>query len=256
MKKKILALCLVVALAVTAVVGGSLAYFTDTDKAENVFTTGKVDITLNETFDAETAKLLPGDENAIPKVINVTNNEEAAYVRLHIAFPADTIYYGENDGVQEYNNLVHFNQKYASMVAGEWNWTPTAAGATYDAAHPGYPGNGTNYNTYTTTIDNVEYRVFVVTYMTELGKGEKTTTDAIFQVYLDKYADTDDGVTYTAPANKADGGYRTAAMSSNLNNYRIYVVAEGCQAEGFNDAYTALNTSFGIPSTTNNPWVK
>ena len=40
MKKKILALCLVVALAVTAVVGGTLAYFTDTDEAENVFTTG------------------------------------------------------------------------------------------------------------------------------------------------------------------------------------------------------------------------
>ena len=250
MKKKILVLCLVVALAVTAVVGGSLAYFTDTDKAENVFTTGKVDITLNETF-TQASKLLPGDENAIPKVINVTNNEEAAYVRLHIAFPADTLDYSDA-GLFEYNNLVHFNQRYASLVAGEWNWTKTADGV--GGEHPGYPGNGTKYNTYTTTIDDVEYRVFVVTYMTRLEKGENTDTDAIFQVYLDKYADTDDGVTYTAPANKADGGYRTAAMSSNLNNYRIYVVAEGCQAEGFNDAYTALNTSFGIPSSTNNPW--
>ena len=251
MKKKIVSLALAVCLIAIAAVG-TLAYFTDTDKAENVFTTGKVDITLNETFNAETAKLLPGDENAIPKVINVTNNAEAAYVRLHIAFPADTIYYGENDGVQEYNNLVHFNQKYASLAAGEWNWTPTSAGV--GGNYPGYPGNGTNYNTYTTNIGGVEYRVFVVTYMTRLEKGENTDTDAIFQVYLDKYADTDDGVTYTAPANKADGGYRTAAMSSNLNNYRIYVVAEGCQAEGFNDAYTALNTSFGTPGTYN-PWV-
>ena len=250
MKKKILVLCLVVALAVTAVVGGSLAYFTDTEEAENVFTTGKVDITLNETFEEQTAKLLPGKD--IAKIVNVTNNQEDAYVRLHIAFPADTIYYGENDGVQEYNNLVHFNQKYASLAAGEWNWTPTSAGV--GGNYPGYPGNGTNYNTYTTNIGGVEYRVFVVTYMTRLEKGENTDTDAIFQVYLDKYADTDDGVTYTAPANKADGGYRTAAMSSNLNNYRIYVVAEGCQAEGFNDAYTALNTSFGTPGTYN-PWV-
>ena len=252
MKKKILALCLVVALAVTAVVGGTLAYFTDTDAKTNTFTTGKVDITLNETFNEQTAKLLPGKD--IEKIVNVTNNAEDAYVRLHIAFPADTIYYGENDGVQEYNNLVHFNQKYASLAAGEWNWTPTADGV--GGNYPGYPGNGTNYNTYTTTIGGVEYRVFVVTYMTRLEKGAHTNTDAIFQVYLDKYADTDDGVTYTAPANKADGGYRTAAMSSNLNNYKIYVVAEGCQAEGFDDAYTALNTSFGIPSSTNNPWVK
>ena len=250
MKKKILVLCLVVALAVTAVVGGTLAYFTDTDAKANTFTTGKVDITLNETF-TQASKLLPGKN--IEKIVNVTNNAEDAYVRLHIAFPADTIYYGANDGVQEYNNLVHFNQKYASLVAGEWNWTPTAAGATYDAAHPGYPGNGTNYNTYTTTIDNVEYRVFVVTYMTKLTKGATTQTDAMFNVYLDKYADTTDGKTYTAPANV---DYRTAAMSSNLNNYQILIVAEGCQAEGFNDPYTALNTSFGVPSSTNNPWTK
>ena len=247
MKKKILVLCLVVALAVTAVVGGSLAYFTDTDNKTNTFTTGKVDITLNETFSENDAKLLPGKD--IEKIVNVTNNAEDAYVRLHIAFPADTIYYGENDGVQEYNNLVHFNQKYASLVAGEWNWTPAAAGV--GGEHPGYPGNGTNYNTYTTTIGGVEYRVFVVTYMTMLTKGATTQTNAMFNVYLDKYADTTDGETYTAPANV---DYRTAAMSSNLNNYKILIVAEGCQAEGFNDPYTALNTSFGVPSSTNNPW--
>ena len=247
MKKKILALCLVVALAVTAVVGGTLAYFTDTDNATNTFTTGKVDITLNETFSENDAKLLPGKN--IAKIVNVTNNEEDAYVRLHIAFPADTIYYGENDGVQEYNNLVHFNQRYASLVAGEWNWTPTSAGV--GGNYPGYPGNGTNYNTYTTNIGGVEYRVFVVTYMTKLAKNDTTKTDAMFNVYLDKYADTTDGMTYTAPANV---DYRTAAMSSNLNNYKILIVAEGCQAEGFSDPYSALNTSFGVPSSTNNPW--
>ena len=247
MKKKIVSLALAVCLIAIAAVG-TLAYFTDTDEAKNTFTTGKVDITLNETFTQE-SKLLPGKD--IAKIVNVTNNEEDAYVRLHIAFPADTIYYGANDGVQEYNNLVHFNQRYASLVAGEWNWTPTSAGVGGD--HPGYPGNGTNYNTYTTTINDVEYRVFVVTYMTKLTKDATTKTDAMFNVYLDKYADTTDGETYTAPANV---DYRTAAMSSNLNNYKILIVAEGCQAEGFNDPYTALNTSFGVPSSTNNPWTK
>ena len=48
MKKKILALCLVVALAATAIVGGTLAYFTDNDNATNTFTVGNVDITLTE----------------------------------------------------------------------------------------------------------------------------------------------------------------------------------------------------------------
>ena len=45
MKKKILTICLVVALLATAV-GGTLAYFTDTDAQKNTFTTGNVAIDL------------------------------------------------------------------------------------------------------------------------------------------------------------------------------------------------------------------
>ena len=56
MKKKILALSMCIALAAIAIVGASLAYFTDTDAKTNVFTTGKVDITLNENFDEDNAK--------------------------------------------------------------------------------------------------------------------------------------------------------------------------------------------------------
>lgn len=249
MKKKIISVALVICLIAVAAVG-TLAYFTDTDNATNTFTTGKVDITLNEQFD-QNSKLLPGKN--IPKVINVTNNEETAYVRLHIAFPADTIYYGEN-GIEEFNNLVHFQQTAASMKAGEWNWSTSAAGTDGDylgADYPGYPGNHGDFNTYTTVIDNTEYRVFVVTYMTALEKGEKTNTDALLRVYLDKYADTNDGVTYTAPAGV---DYRTEAMTSNLNNYKIYVAAEGTQAEGFNDAYAALNTAFGVPGAYTVNW--
>ena len=48
MKKKIVTCSLVVALLVIGVIGASLAYFTDTDNADNVFTTGNVKIELNE----------------------------------------------------------------------------------------------------------------------------------------------------------------------------------------------------------------
>lgn len=48
MKKKILSLCLVLALGATAIIGGTLAYFTDTDDAVNTFTTGNVEIDLTE----------------------------------------------------------------------------------------------------------------------------------------------------------------------------------------------------------------
>lgn len=49
MKKKIVSLCLVVALAATAVIGGTLAYFTDTQEATNTITTGDVSIQLYES---------------------------------------------------------------------------------------------------------------------------------------------------------------------------------------------------------------
>ena len=49
MKKKITALCLCVALLAVAVVGASLAYFTDTKTATNTFTVGNVSIKLIES---------------------------------------------------------------------------------------------------------------------------------------------------------------------------------------------------------------
>lgn len=48
MKKKIIAVCLIVAMAAIAVVGGTLAWFTDDEVATNTFTVGNVDITLTE----------------------------------------------------------------------------------------------------------------------------------------------------------------------------------------------------------------
>ena len=48
MKKKLTAIFLCVALVAIAIVGASLAYFTDTDKATNTFTAGGVKIELIE----------------------------------------------------------------------------------------------------------------------------------------------------------------------------------------------------------------
>lgn len=49
MKKKIVSLCLVVALAATAVIGGTLAYFTDTDAETNTIVVGNVSAELYES---------------------------------------------------------------------------------------------------------------------------------------------------------------------------------------------------------------
>ena len=89
MKKKSLALiATAVMLVAVLVVGGTLAYFTDTDKAENVFTVGNVDITLTEpgwekTGEAEAVDAYPGEALAKdPIVTNVGANP--CFVRVKV----------------------------------------------------------------------------------------------------------------------------------------------------------------------------
>ena len=88
-KKKIISLCLVVCLLATAI-GGTLAYFTDTDnQVKNTFTVGNVSIDLTETNKINGVdvtgnafeNVMPGTE--ITKTAVVTNNSsEDAYVRV------------------------------------------------------------------------------------------------------------------------------------------------------------------------------
>lgn len=211
-KKKIIAVALCVCMAATAIVGGTLAYFTDTDTKTNVFTTGKVDITLNDEFE-QNSKLLPAvvDEdnnilNAVAKEVSVTNEDdsEEAFVRVHLAIPSSI-----------------------RSLVGLW---------TYEGAEnwEGASDTRTDDPTYTTTIDNVEYVVFVFTYTEALDAGD-TTTNILDAVTMEPTATNED----------------VAAVNGNFN---IIAFAEGVQAAGFDDAETALNEAFGTPSATNNPW--
>ncbi len=87
MKKKILALCLVLTLAATAVIGTTLAYFTDTtDEVENVFTVGKIDITLTEpAWDpAADHTLMPGTSYEKDPTVAVAADSRDAWVFLKV----------------------------------------------------------------------------------------------------------------------------------------------------------------------------
>lgn len=230
MKKKITAIFLCVALVAIAVVGASLAYFTDTDKADNVFTTGKVDISLKENFE-QNSKLMPATgsaqagtlENGVDKEIAVTVNtgSEDTYVRVHIAIPSIL-----DDGASTFdakNNVLHFNYDKNSIGEGKWDWSKTT-GAPYEG----------DWNYYETTIDGIKYNVYVVTYGTALKAGETTPEYAMHQVYLD------------SKVTSADMEKLVEALGE---KWEIKVIAEGCQAAGFADAYAALNASFGVPGT-------
>ncbi len=88
MKKKIIAVCLIVALAATAVIGGTLAYFTDKDDATNTFTVGNVDITLTEpnwegSGSEDAPEVYPGEPLA--KDPTVTNDgANPCFVRIKV----------------------------------------------------------------------------------------------------------------------------------------------------------------------------
>ena len=227
MKKKILALCLVVVLAVTAVTGATLAYFTDTDNAENVFTTGNVDITLDEVFDPDNAKLLPGID--IQKEVKVTNvGSENAFVRVHIAIPSMLDSGSEDEpAFAAYANTLHWNFTLASTADGLWSWNATADGANY-------PGNGGAWNMYQETVDGVEYNVYVATYETALATNEQTAENAIYKVYMDISVTNE----------------MMETIIEELGEVKILVVAEGAQEAGFEGKpYDALNTQFGVPGT-------
>lgn len=90
MKKKILAACLVVCLLATAVIGTTLAYFTDTETKTNTFTTGKVEIALSESdWEADNAKLIPGREIQKNPTITVLQGSERAWVFAKVELSQD-----------------------------------------------------------------------------------------------------------------------------------------------------------------------
>lgn len=150
-KKTILTAALALAVTSILVVGGSLAYFTDTDKKDNTFTLGDVDIQLNEDF-VQDSKLYPGEErDAVKKEVTVENTgSEDAYVRVHIAIPAEL----------DNNEYIH-----VVKATEDWTWADSA---------------------YTTTIEGLSYNVYVATYNDVLAVEGETPTPAISKVYMDK----------------------------------------------------------------------
>lgn len=86
MKKKITALALVVAILAIAIIGGTLAYFTDTtETAKNEFTVGNVDITLSEpNWKGGTPTLMPGTTYAKDPTVTVETGSQDCWVFMEV----------------------------------------------------------------------------------------------------------------------------------------------------------------------------
>ena len=246
MKKKILALCLVVALAVTAVVGGTLAYFTDTDNETNTFTIGNVDIDLQETFDPDNAVLRPGSQstNKIEKKVWIENTgTEDAYVWYEWYIPSalDSI-----DGSTGTNNVLHVNSNGSTWDNYRENSKYWAEGQTealpleqtwdHDPEVELNLQVGPEGFIRTETIDGIEYNVYLVLYHGVLAPEAKTTV-AMNGAYLDSKVDNaideNGNVYYTINGDPIDYDF--------TNDVNIIVKAYGIQAAGFADVYAACN---------------
>ena len=264
MKKKITALCLCAALLAVAVVGASLAYFTDTDSRDNVFTTGSVKIELIEkqrngeggledfvdgkillpivgsAQDEKDELGLSTAKNYVDKIVTVKNLAVDAYVRVYMAIPS-ALFNLED----ETHNVLHVNQPGKETFVGGMDGT--AVGDPYDWS------DMTQVGTYTDT-DGIEYVVVYSTYKNVLSKNDIAGSAAFVGVYLDKGVDCreiekDDGnvEVYTIKIDNEE-----MPIDYDLSKgVTLPVFAVGVQADGFTSADEAIEAAFGANY---NPW--
>lgn len=253
MKKKILAICLVIALAATAVIGGTLAYFTDTDTEDNTFTVGGVKIDLIEKQrNADSTALedftdgknlmpivgsaqgeqvivggvkLPTAENYVDKIMTIKNTGASdAYVRIFVAVPT-ALQNGQTPNAPRYD-VLHWNFNGDSCAVGQWTDEIVVANPT--------------------EINGVDYKIYSRTYTTALKADEVTATPAYIGFYLDKTVDMNAAGEYTV-----DWGNGPEVIGYDLSDgVTIPVFAQAVQAAGFTSAAEAFAAS-GLPA---NPW--
>ena len=255
MKKKLTAIFLCVALVAIAIVGASLAYFTDTDQATNTFAVGNVKIELIEQQRGENGLVpfeqnkklypivgsaqgekddlgMPTAKNYVDKMVTIQNTgSEKAYIRAYFAIPSAL-----DDGYETFNaglNVLHFNfgnkvenGVVTSTEGVEWKWM-----------------HGSKWNYFETTMDGVSYNVYFADYYQPVAANE-TTEQLICGVYLDKNVDMKDG-------KYIDTRYPNADLSILEGTVKYPVFAVAVQADGFDTAAAAMDAAFGANY---NPW--
>ena len=87
MKKNKIVLFALSLVAVAAVgVGSTLAYFTDSDEATNVFTMGNIDVELEEPGWEEPDDVMPGDVYTKDPTVIIAEGSMDCYVRLEVTY--------------------------------------------------------------------------------------------------------------------------------------------------------------------------
>ena len=237
MRKKALTVALV-AVMLTLLVSGTLAFFTDEDTVKNTVEFGSVEIEIYENGEKTTSdtvafgRLIPvvksipsEDKNYFDKVVTVKSvGENAAYIRVHIAIPTALVGY-----------LI------PELSTTGWEQVFQTEGVK----------------------DGVAYTVYTYDYV-EKVQPDNFTAELLRGVYLASDADARDNPA-TASADlefckpNGDGTYTFSGFTAHTktangyatNTVCILVAAAAMQDRGFDDPTTALNAGFGANT---NPW--
>ena len=255
MKKKLTAIFLCVALVAIAIVGASLAYFTDTKSAKNTFTVGNVKINLIEQQKGENGleafapnkTLVPGtsDKNAVSKIVTVKNTgKNDAWVWVDLKIPAYLV--SEDYPTDESKNALHWNSYGCFNV--EYNsgnyWGLATSDGIVDADHKvtnagmvavedglWYDYQYVGKETIGEGESALEYVVIRTKMQNKLPAG-KISLPCLAQVYMDwRVVTNEDGTQFILPAGDP--------ISTNAS-WEIIVNAYAIQADGFDTVDEAI----------------
>ena len=242
-KKKLIAVVsIVVAIAAVAMIGGSLAWFMDTDEVKNVFTIGSIEIIQHEQQYDENGNLEPfendkmlipvidnnnaiNDDNFQDKIVTVENiGKNNAYVQTYVAVPASL----DNAGV------VHIYDE--NLAANGWTLVTDVDNSLA----------GDQVKFLDVIIDGMLYNVYLYRYNTVLAS-KATTAPVIEGVYIDMIADLD--VIRDANGDISDAYFvmngQTVGGFDARDRLDIYVATQAIQVEGFGSAEEAFIGGFG-----------
>ena len=272
MKKKLTAIFLCVALVAIAIVGASLAYFTDTDEATNTFTVGNVKIELIESKFHRTGNDNAGD-TSVPdptaKALGmefVTDNwtiftddeikEDAkTYQTAYLGVKGQNMVPGRNFAKCPYVVNTGANDAYirirvmvpsaanndfvdvkdGGVITNQWCSTSFISGEFIDKKGNGW-NNAPAIDKASVTKDGVTYDVYTFTRKEPLKAGAMTEWNVWNFIGIAKNATSADIQkavdAHAITMTETDGGAKTMTLN-------VLVEADAIQAEGFANADAA-----------------
>ena len=268
MKKKITAICLCVALLAIAIVGATLAYFTDTKSATNTFTVGNVKINLIESRfhregnDNSGDTTIPDPTKTASGMKYVADGHKAftdaeikadakTYQANYLAVKGENmvpgrgvakcpyvVNTGANDAYVRIRVMVpsaanndFVDVKAGGVITNQWCTSCIGQGEFIDGKGGGW-NNAPAIDKASVTKDGVTYDVYTFTRIKPLKAGAMTEWNVWNYIGIDKTATS-------ADIQKAVDAHAITATGDTMK-LNVLVEADAIQAEGFADATAAF----------------